>query len=72
MALNNSEVSQIDTCAVAAYQASGGRLEGVCEFGVDPLATSRELTQQRLTAMELNIPSPEELFSRFRFCKICD
>ncbi len=65
LALNNGGVSQIDTCAVAAYQASGCRLEGVCGFGVDPLATSRELTQQWLAAMELNIPSPEDLFSCF-------
>ncbi len=55
LALNNGGVSHIiDTCAVAAYQVSGGRLQGVCGFGVDPLATSRELTQQRLAAMELN------------------
>lgn len=44
--------------------ASGGRLEpeSSSRFGTDPLAGSPGLIQQRQAAMELNIPSPEELF----------
>ena len=33
---------------VAVYQASGGRIEGVCGIGVDLLATSRELTRSTM------------------------
>lgn len=69
MAVGNNRVAQIGSHliptvndAVTLYQASGGRLEAVSRFGVDPLAHSPELTQQRQSAMESNIPSPEELF----------
>ena len=44
------------------YQASGGRLGAETGFGVDPLAGSHALIQERQAAMESNIPSPEELF----------
>ena len=42
--------------------ASGGRLGAETGFGVDPLSASPELIRQWQTAMESNIPSPEELF----------
>ena len=69
LSMENNRVSQIATHlipnvsdAVALYQASGGRLEMGSTFGVDPLANSPELIQQRQAVMESNIPSPEELF----------
>lgn len=69
LALENNRAAQIDSSlipdvssAISLYQASGGQLGGVTGFGVDPLADSPELVQERQTIMETSIPSPEELF----------
>lgn len=69
LALENNRVAPIHSHmvpgvsnAVSLYQTSGGRLGAESGFGVDPLAGSPELIQERQAAMESNIPSPEELF----------
>ena len=69
LALENNRAARIHSNlvpdvsnAVSLYQASGGRLGAETGFGVDPLAGSLALIQERQAAMESNIPSPEELF----------
>ena len=69
LALENNRVGRLDSHlipdvsnAISLYQASGGRLGQESGFGVDPLADSPELIQTWQTAMETNIPSPEQLF----------
>ena len=69
LATQNDRVAWIDSrlvpdasSAVSLYQASGGRLETPSGFGVDPLAGSPGLVQQRQATMEANIPSPQDLF----------
>ena len=69
LALENNRAAQIHSSlipdmssAISLYEASGGQLGAATGFGVDPLADSPELVQERQTIMETSIPSPEELF----------
>ncbi len=54
--------------AVAAAACVSSQTCEECEIS---LVITSEFTLQRLAELELIIPSPEELFSDFRFCKIC-
>ena len=69
LSIQNNRVAPLDlrlvptvNDAVTLYEASGGTLERMSTFGVDPLANSPGLIQQRQAAMDSNLPSPEELF----------
>ena len=69
LAVHNNQVAHVDgrlvpnmDNAVTLYRAAGGRLETESRFGMDPLAGSADLIHRRQVAMELSIPSPEELF----------
>jgi hypothetical protein len=61
--MHQSLVPTLDE-AVSAYETSGGNLTSPTLFGTDPLVGHHELLQERERNMELNIPSPEDLFSQ--------
>ena len=68
LAERNNHVARISNVptvseAVTSYYNSGGTLSPVTLFGTDPLSDSPELFCQRQRELELNNPTPEELFA---------
>lgn len=60
--IHSSLVPTLDE-ANSAYEISGGSLRPGLLFGSDPLTGHETLQSERQRLMEVNLPTPEELFS---------
>ena len=56
--------------ADSMFEAHGGQLTRIANFGIDPLIQRGDLYESRVTLFQKNVPSPSEIFSDATHCNL--